>query len=88
MNDYKRGSTNFLHKIQIPLSHFTGSNLWLLKPSFLNRGRGIYVIDSVEDMKSKILESINQSYGSPTKGKGSKNAVQRSQTTAADRRKT
>lgn len=69
MAPYRSGVLNYsqdkipsLSKISIPLPHFTGSNLWLLKPSFLNRGRGIYVVDSIEDMKNKILESINQSY--------------------------
>ncbi len=54
-----------LSKVQVPLPHFIGSNLWLLKPSFLNRGRGIYVVNSLEDMRVRILESISQSYPGP-----------------------
>lgn len=59
---YSQDKVPSLSKVSIPLPHFTGSNLWLLKPSFLNRGRGIYVVDSIEDMKNRILESINQSF--------------------------
>eukprot|EP00826_Nyctotherus_ovalis_P017319 TRINITY_DN15096_c0_g1_i2.p1 TRINITY_DN15096_c0_g1~~TRINITY_DN15096_c0_g1_i2.p1 ORF type:complete len:266 (-),score=59.83 TRINITY_DN15096_c0_g1_i2:307-1104(-) len=44
----------------MPLTHFAGHNLWLLKPSELNRGRGISVFDSLEVMKSLIVEHVNE----------------------------
>lgn len=41
----------------MPMSHFKGKNIWILKPTGLNRGRGIHVLDSVKECKDRIRES-------------------------------
>jgi len=38
----------------MPFSHFNGFNLWLLKPTKLNRGRGIHVINNLTELKHLI----------------------------------
>lgn len=38
----------------MPFCHFEGHNLWLLKPTKLNRGRGIHVCNNIGMMKSLI----------------------------------
>lgn len=43
-------------KYTCPLSHFQGYNLWLLKPTHLNRGRGIHVFRDLEDLNRLIKE--------------------------------
>jgi hypothetical protein len=43
-------------KVEIPFSHFDGYNLWILKVTRLNRGRGIYVFDTLEKLLSLIKE--------------------------------
>ena len=48
----KRASTRYT----FPLSHFDGLNLWLLKPTHLNRGRGIHVFRDLESLHKLIKE--------------------------------
>ena len=42
-------------------------NIWILKPSFTNRGRGIHIIDNIEDLSNIIhkigLLNINKGTG-------------------------
>jgi hypothetical protein len=38
----------------MPFCHFTGYNLWLLKPTKLNRGRGIHVVNNLTMLKDLI----------------------------------
>lgn len=38
------------------MSHFNGYNLWLLKPTHLNRGRGIHVFRDLDDLHKLIKE--------------------------------
>lgn len=45
---------NIYNKISIPASHLESSNLWFLKVTKLNRGRGIYVFNSIEQLISLI----------------------------------
>mmetsp|Transcript_24384 Transcript_24384/g.18535 ORF Transcript_24384/g.18535 Transcript_24384/m.18535 type:complete len:90 (-) Transcript_24384:74-343(-) len=35
----------------MPLSHFKGKNMWILKPTSLNRGKGIHVVGSLKKLK-------------------------------------
>lgn len=42
------------HKYIMPFCHFTGHNLWLLKPTKLNRGRGIHVCNNITILKNLI----------------------------------
>ena len=42
------------HRYTMPFCHFTGYNLWLLKPTKLNRGRGIHVINNLGQLKALI----------------------------------
>lgn len=43
-------------KLSCPLSHFDGHNLWLLKPTHLNRGRGIHVFNDLNTLHKLIKE--------------------------------
>lgn len=43
-------------KYSFPLCHFDGYNLWLLKPTHLNRGRGIHVFRDLDTMHKLIRE--------------------------------
>lgn len=43
-------------KYNCPLSHFDGHNLWLLKPTHLNRGRGIHVFSDLPTLHKLIKE--------------------------------
>lgn len=43
-------------KLSCPLSHFDGFNLWLLKPTHLNRGRGIHVFRDLPTLHKLIKE--------------------------------
>lgn len=38
----------------MPLCHFEGKNVWILKPTGLNRGKGIHVVDKIKDVKRII----------------------------------
>lgn len=37
-------------------SMFDGENVWLLKPNDANRGRGVHLFNSLEQMKRLLLE--------------------------------
>ena len=50
-----RGFTHFT-KHEMPLCHFTGHNFWLLKPTNLNRGRGIHVFSDLKSLRKLIEE--------------------------------
>jgi phosphoribosylamine-glycine ligase len=41
----------------MPTSHFAGKNIWILKPTGLNRGKGIHVVDSIKEMKRIIKQT-------------------------------
>jgi hypothetical protein len=41
---------------RVAATHFTGRNIWIFKPSELNRGRGIQLFDSLKQFNS-ILKS-------------------------------
>ena len=43
-------------KYSMPLCHFDSYNLWLLKPTHLNRGRGIHVFRDVETLMKLIKQ--------------------------------
>jgi phosphoribosylamine-glycine ligase len=43
-------------KRRIPLPHFEGMNMWVLKATGFNRGRGIHVINKLEELKRLIKE--------------------------------
>ena len=43
-------------KLTCPVSHFDGHNLWLLKPTHLNRGRGIHVFNDLSTLHKLIRE--------------------------------
>lgn len=40
----------------MPLCHFTGKNIWILKPTSLNRGQGIHVANSFKKVKKLIRD--------------------------------
>jgi len=41
----------------MPASHFEGKNIWILKPTGLNRGKGIHVVDKIADVESIIQQT-------------------------------
>ena len=43
-------------RLTCPISHFDGHNLWLLKPTHLNRGRGIHVFNDLNTLHKLIKE--------------------------------
>ena len=40
----------------MPMSHFIGQNVWILKPTGFNRGKGIHVVNSISKLKKLIKE--------------------------------
>ena len=44
----------------MPVSHFSGHNLWILKLVSLNRGRGIHVFNSLQQLKDLINDYTQQ----------------------------
>lgn len=40
----------------MPSAHFKGKNIWILKATGFNRGRGIHVIDNLKDLRLLIKE--------------------------------
>ncbi len=43
-------------KMRMPASHFLGHNIWILKATGFNRGRGIHVFNKLEDLIRLIKE--------------------------------
>jgi len=43
-------------KFTMPLCHFDSFNLWLLKPTHLNRGRGIHVFNDLDTLHKLIKQ--------------------------------
>ena len=41
-------------KMEMPLSHFSGNNFWILKATNLNRGRGIHVFKDLQSLHQLI----------------------------------
>jgi len=60
VNKKKRNS---YMRYRMPISHFVGYNLWVLKPANLNRGKGIHIFQS--------LHQLNHLLGEYTKGEKS-----------------
>ena len=40
----------YTSKMNIPPSHFQGHNIWILKATGFNRGRGIHVFNKIDDL--------------------------------------
>jgi len=40
----------------MPMCHFVGQNIWILKPTSFNRGKGIHVVNSISKLKKLIKE--------------------------------
>lgn len=45
-------------KYTMPTCHFIGANMWVLKTTSQNRGRGIHVFKSFKDLKQIIRQYI------------------------------
>ena len=43
-------------RMRLPSSHFLGHNIWILKATGFNRGRGIHVFSNLEDLNKLIKE--------------------------------
>lgn len=43
-------------KFTLPHCHFEGYNLWILKPTHLNRGRGIHVFRDLKSLHKLIIK--------------------------------
>lgn len=53
----KRGVPQYV-KFVMPLNHFKGYNLWLLKPTSYNRGRGIHVFKDLDKLEKLMIQYI------------------------------
>ena len=42
----------------MPMSHFGGNNIWILKPTCQNRGKGIHVVSSMKKLKKLIKDYV------------------------------
>lgn len=42
--------------LTMPMCHFVGQNVWILKPTGFNRGKGIHVVNSLSKLKKLIKE--------------------------------
>jgi len=40
----------------MPLNHFIGKNVWILKPTSYNRGKGIHVVSDFKKLKQLMKE--------------------------------
>lgn len=60
----------------MPLCHFDSFNLWLLKPTHLNRGRGIHVFNDVETLHGLIRQYCIGKEENYTRGKDNKDDVE------------
>jgi hypothetical protein len=69
-NDKTQGALiKNIFRYTMPFCHFSGYNLWLLKPTKLNRGRGIHVINNLGTLKSlitKYCEGFEKNSSGPT----------------------
>ncbi|CAI2376333.1 unnamed protein product [Moneuplotes crassus] len=55
----KNRRTKTIEKLNLPDTHFSGHNMWILKVTKLNRGRGIYVIQATESC-DEIVDLIEE----------------------------
>ena len=46
----------------MPESHFSEKNIWILKPTGLNRGKGIHVVDSIKETKRLIKQCCYENF--------------------------
>ena len=56
MNERKRKSTT----VTMRETMFNGHNLWLFKPADANRGRGVNVFNTIDQLKKLILEHTSR----------------------------
>ena len=42
----------------MPMSHFGGNNIWILKPTGQNQGKGIHVVSSLKKLKKLIKDYV------------------------------
>ena len=47
-------------RYKMPKCHFLGYNMWIFKPTGLNRGRGIHVFRSIDALKDLIVSYIKE----------------------------
>jgi phosphoribosylamine-glycine ligase len=50
-------------KMKVPSSHFQGHNIWILKATGFNRGRGIHVFNKLEELNKLIKEYTDGANG-------------------------
>ena len=58
-NFFLERRTIFQSKLKLPPSHYSGKNLWFLKPIDLNRGQGLQIFSSIDQLKKQIKEMID-----------------------------
>ena len=51
-------------------SMFSGHNLWVVKPNDFNRGRGVHIFKTLEQLKKLILEYTNRTEANPNQNGG------------------
>lgn len=51
---YDKAVSSQYTRFTMPVSHFAGHNMWLLKPAGFNRGRGIHVFCELEKLQNLL----------------------------------
>lgn len=54
--NFDKKQTSSALKYTMPMCHFDSHNLWMLKPTHLNRGRGIHVFNNLESLHKLIKQ--------------------------------
>ena len=54
--DIRKKGTTYCRTISSPSYYSSDNYLWLLKPTGLNRGRGIEIFNSLEQLEQKMLK--------------------------------
>ena len=54
--DLRKNGKSGSNECVMPLCHFKGKNVWILKPTNLNRGKGIHVVSSFKKLKRLIRD--------------------------------
>ena len=64
----------------MPMCHFTGQNVWILKPTGFNRGKGIHVVNSLKKLKKLIKQYSRGKDTAPTLTSGGSNLLSNTST--------
>jgi len=57
INENKEDNSQYIN-YKLPGTHYVGQNFWLLKPTGLNRGRGVHVFNRLKQLRKHLLEYL------------------------------